>query len=115
MFLTRNNEMESEVNFLKPAISAMLVALTLIVMGTGCTSQCKTATCASPQAMTEAQAQALIDPFYALFNRKGSPEAVRPSFADDWVSYYSNKGARDMDQTLGFVTGPMLQMIPDIT
>ncbi len=68
----------------------------------------------SKKMISEKEAMTLIKPFYDFLGRNSTEEKVRPSYHDDWKSYYSNTGSRDMDQTLGFVSGPLAQMVPDL-
>jgi len=64
--------------------------------------------------LSEEQAMTLIKPFYDFLGGDSTPEKVRPSYHSNWQSYYSNTESRDMDQTLGFVSGPLAQMVPDL-
>ncbi|MEM7572693.1 MAG: ester cyclase [Bacteroidota bacterium] len=66
------------------------------------------------QMMTEQAALQLIQPFYDFLGGDSTPEEVKPSYHDDWKSYYSNTGSRNMEETLGFVSGPLAQMVPDL-
>ncbi|MFK7970054.1 MAG: ester cyclase [Bacteroidia bacterium] len=56
----------------------------------------------------------LVKPFYDFLGGNSTAEAVKPSYHADWQSYYSNTGSRNMDETLGFVSGPLAQMVPDL-
>ena len=64
--------------------------------------------------MTKQEAIQLVKPFYDFLGGDSTPQQVKPSYHDDWLSYYSNTGARNMDETLGFVSGPLAQMVPDL-
>lgn len=66
----------------------------------------------APQ-LSKAEAQALVQPFYDLFSLRGSEEAARAVFADDWRSYYSNEGFRTLDETMSFVVNAWPKMLPD--
>lgn len=69
----------------------------------------------SNQTISQQEALTLIQPFYDFLGGDSSPEQVRPSYHEDWKSYYNNTGSRNMEETLGFVRGPLAQMVPDIT
>ena len=66
------------------------------------------------QLISEQEALQLVKPFYDFLGGDSTPEQVKPSYHDDWKSYYSNTGSRTMEETLGFVSGPLAQMIPDL-
>ncbi len=63
--------------------------------------------------LSEADAGALIKPFYDLFSLKGKEEDARAAFADTWKSYYSNEGFRTLDETLEFVVNTWPKMLPN--
>lgn len=66
------------------------------------------------QTMTEEQALELIQPFYNLLSNKESVENASKAFHKDWKSYYSNEGFKTLDETMGFLAGPLVKMVPDI-
>ncbi|MEO1217269.1 MAG: ester cyclase [Bacteroidota bacterium] len=66
------------------------------------------------QAMSEQDAIKLVKPFYDFLGGDATPAEVQPSYHNDWVSYYDNSSGRSMEETLGFVSGPLAQMIPDL-
>ena len=87
----------------------------LVIMMTSCQApSTNNETNMDKQMMTEQEALQLIQPFYDFLGGDSTPEQVKPSYHDDWKSYYSNTGSRTMDETLGFVGGPLAQMVPDL-
>ncbi len=97
--------------------STFLFALPLffvVAMATSCTPKPSTETDMSTNVISEAEALALVKPFYDFLGGDSTPEEVAPSYHDDWRSYYDNTGSRTMEETLGFVGGPLAQMIPDL-
>jgi len=66
------------------------------------------------QIISEQDAIKLVKPFYDFLGGDSTPEEIKPSYHDDWKSYYSNTGSRNMDETIGFVSGPLAQMVPDL-
>lgn len=64
--------------------------------------------------LTTAQALELIKPFYDFFGRKSSRDEASMAFSPDWKSYYSNSGYKTLDQTMGFLGGPLQKMVPDL-
>lgn len=93
-----------------------LVASFALVAMTSCNKNLEGHTEANmnQQTMTEQEALQLIKPFYDFLGGDSAPEKVKPSYHDDWRSFYSNTGSRTMDETLGFVSGPLAQMVPDL-
>ena len=65
-------------------------------------------------AMSTQQATKLVKPFYDMLGGDATPAEVQPSYHDDWVSYFDNESGRSMADTVGFVGGPLAQMIPDL-
>lgn len=91
-------------------------ALILAVL-VGCNSQATTATKPSTMStpiLTEAAAIELVQPFYDFLGGDATLEQVQPSYHADWRSYNSNTTSRTMEETAGFVSGPLGQMIPDL-
>lgn len=66
------------------------------------------------QTMKKEDAIALVQPFYDFLGGDATVEQVTPSYHSDWKSYYDNTGARTMEETVGFVSGPLAQMVPDL-
>jgi predicted ester cyclase len=66
------------------------------------------------QNISEQNAIKLVKPFYDFLGGDATPEEVQPSYHNDWVSYYDNNSGRSMEETVGFVSGPLAQMIPDL-
>lgn len=64
--------------------------------------------------MTKEEATALVQPFYDFLGGESSPEEVKPSYHEDWKSYYDNTQSRNMEETIGFVSGPLAEMVPDL-
>ena len=64
--------------------------------------------------MNEQDAIQLVKPFYDFLGGDATPEHVNPSYHSDWVSYYDNTQGRSMEETVGFVSGPLAQMVPDL-
>ena len=64
--------------------------------------------------LTEADAKALVQPFYDLLSRKASVEEASANIHADWKSYYSKDGYKTLGQTMGFLTGPLVKMVPDL-
>ena len=64
--------------------------------------------------ISENEALQLLKPFYDFLGGDSTPEQVKPSYHEDWKSYYSNTGSRNMEETLGFVSGPLAAMVPDL-
>lgn len=64
--------------------------------------------------MTKEDAIKLVKPFYDFLGGDATVEEVQPSYHDDWKSFYDNSGARTMEETVGFVSGPLAEMIPDL-
>lgn len=64
--------------------------------------------------MTKQEAIQLVKPFYDFLGGDSTPEQFKLSYHDDWKSYFSNTGARNMEETIGFVSGPLAQMVPDL-
>lgn len=64
--------------------------------------------------MTQKEAIKLIQPFYDYLGGDAAAEDMLPSYHDNWKSYYSNTGSRSMAETMGFVSGPLAQMVPDL-
>ncbi|MFK8008355.1 MAG: ester cyclase [Saprospiraceae bacterium] len=64
--------------------------------------------------MNQQDAIKLVQPFYDFLGGDSTPEQVKPSYHEDWKSYYSNTGSRNMEETIGFVSGPLAQMVPDL-
>ena len=64
--------------------------------------------------LTKDEALTLVQPFYNLLSNKESVENASKAFHKDWKSYYSNEGYKTLDQTMGFLTGPLVKMVPDI-
>ena len=60
------------------------------------------------------EARNMVQPFYDLLSNKGSVEKAKAAFHADWRSHYSAEGYKTLDQTMGFFTGPLVKMIPDI-
>ena len=73
----------------------------------------KDATSSNP-IISEQDALTLVKPFYDFLGGDSTPEQVKPSYHDDWLSFYSNTGSRTIDETLDFVSGPLAQMVPDL-
>lgn len=70
---------------------------------------------ASAEALTSEKARELVQPFYDLFNPGGDVAKARAVFHPDWKSYYATDGFKTLDQTMGFIGGPLRQMVPDLT
>lgn len=88
--------------------------LTIIIAGiVGCGAS-KNNTTMQNQIISEQEALTLVQPFYDFLGGDSTPEEVRPSYHEDWKSYYSNNGSRNMEETIGFVSGPLAQMVPDL-
>ncbi|MFK8102149.1 MAG: hypothetical protein AB8G15_06490, partial [Saprospiraceae bacterium] len=66
------------------------------------------------QIISERDATKLVKPFYDFLGGDSTPEDFTSSYHKDWKSYYSNTGSRNMEETIGFVSGPLAQMIPDL-
>lgn len=64
--------------------------------------------------MSVQDATRLVKPFYDLLGGDATIEEVRPSYHEDWVSYYDNQNGRSMADTVGFVSGPLAKMVPDL-
>ncbi len=64
--------------------------------------------------ISEQEAISLVKPFYDFLGGDATPEQVQPSYHSDWVSYFDNTQGRSMEETVGFVSGPLAQMIPDL-
>ena len=64
--------------------------------------------------MDKAQAKALVQPFYDLLGGDTTPEKAKANFAADWKSYSGEAKYRGLDDTIGFVSGPLQKMIPDL-
>lgn len=64
--------------------------------------------------ISEENALKLVKPFYDFLGGDATPEEVKPSYHENWKSYYSNTGSRNMEETIGFVSGPLAQMVPDL-
>ena len=92
-----------------------LIKTTIIIMMMGLISL---SLCAQNQpkeaTITQEEALQLVKPFYDFLGGKGKAADVKPAYHKDWKSYYSNTGSRTMDETLGFVSGPLAQMVPDL-
>ena len=89
----------------------LLFALILGVSTLSCDAQNRNK---SKQRLSQKEALELIQPFYDFLGGDSTPEEVKPSYHDDWKSYYSNTGSRSMEETLSFVSGPLAQMVPDL-
>lgn len=66
------------------------------------------------QTMSKEDAITLVKPFYDFLGGDVALERVKPSYHDYWKSYYDNTGSRTMEETIGFVSGPLAQMVPDL-
>lgn len=66
------------------------------------------------QPLSKAAAIELVRPFYDFLGGDATPEQVRPSYHQDWISYFDNSQGRSMEETIGFVSGPLAQMVPDL-
>ena len=64
--------------------------------------------------ISKEEAIQLVKPFYDFLGGNSTADQVKPSYHEDWLSYYSNSGARNMDETISFVSGPLAQMVPDL-
>lgn len=67
-------------------------------------------------ALTPDEARDIVAPFYKLLSQPTSADAAikaKASFHDDWKSYYSNEGAKDMDSTIKFLNG-FGKLVPDL-
>lgn len=64
--------------------------------------------------LSEQDAIKLVKPFYDFLGGDATPEQVQPSYHSNWVSYYDNTQGRTMEETVGFVSGPLAQMVPDL-
>lgn len=91
----------------------LLFAMTIMV-SCNTESSNKKETTMNNQIMTEQEAIQLVKPFYDFLGGDSTPEKVKPSYHDDWLSYYSNTGSRNMEETINFVSGPLAQMVPDL-
>lgn len=89
-------------------ISAILACVTVLVSSQAIACEDK---------LTREQAVKLVQPFYDFFGGKSTEAQVRPVFAKDWKSYYGNgeNDFKDLDQTLGFLGGPLKQMVPNLS
>ena len=67
--------------------------------------------------MTHEEGRKIVQPLYDLLNGEDAAERVRANFAADWKSFYGNgeQNFKPLDQTIGFMSGPLRQMIPDLT
>jgi len=64
--------------------------------------------------MSKEEATELVKPFYDFLGGEGSPEGFKPVYHEDWKSFYDNTESRDMEETIGFVSGPLAEMVPDL-
>ncbi|MDV7338369.1 ester cyclase [Terasakiella sp. A23] len=69
---------------------------------------------AQADTLSKAEAQELVQPFYDMLSRKATAGEASASLHADWISYYSADGYKTLDQTMGFLTGPLVQMVPDL-
>lgn len=94
----------------------LFLLLTVVVTFMSCNNNIskKGANETNTSSMTTQEAIELVKPFYDFLGGDSTPEQVKPSYHNDWRSYYSNTGSRSMDETLGFVSGPLAQMVPDL-
>ena len=70
---------------------------------------------AADDRLSVADAQALVQPFYDLLDTGTSVDAARAVFHEDWRSFYSTTGYKGLDETLAFLSGPLREMVPDLT
>jgi len=70
---------------------------------------------AGTEKLTAAEAKALVQPFYDLLDGKGTTEAASAALHEDWKSYYSNSGYKGVKKTMGFLSGPLRKMVPDLS
>lgn len=92
-------------------VNSFSLMILMSVMLLACNAQKKDKT---TKTISEKEAIDLIQPFYDFLGGESTAELVMPSYHDDWKSYYSNTGSRNMEETLGFVSGPLAQMVPDL-
>lgn len=59
-------------------------------------------------------ARNLVQPFYDLLGGDSTVAEAKKAFSPDWKSYYSSTGYKGLDATMGFVSGPLQQMVPDL-
>jgi hypothetical protein len=92
------------------------IAIMTLASFTSCKNQNKTKkeTSMNPKSISKNEALKLVQPFYDFLGGDATPDQVQPSYHKDWVSYYNNTQGRTMEETVGFVSGPLSQMIPDL-
>ncbi len=64
--------------------------------------------------LTKTEAQNLVQPFYDMLSQKASAAEASKALHPDWISYYSDQGYKTLDQTMGFLTGPLVKMVPNL-
>lgn len=90
----------------------LLVLITLTTIG-ACGINKNNSTM-SHKMINEQDAVKLVKPFYDFLGGDAKPEQVQPSYHPDWISYYDNTKGRSMEETVGFVSGPLAEMVPDL-
>lgn len=88
--------------------------LSIIIVATFSSCNNQNSTKMHNQNISQKEAIALIKPFYDFLGGDATLEEVQPSYHSDWVSYYNNNEGRSMEETAGFVSGPLAQMVPDL-
>lgn len=71
---------------------------------------------ANAMALTAEEGRQIVAPFYEFLSNPTDSQAAeqaRQSFHNDWTSYYSNQGSKNLDQTLKFLGG-FGQLVPDL-
>ena len=90
-------------------LALTLTLIGLLVMGT-------VASALAGGMMSKQEAQAIVQPMYDLLSGKDAEAQMRANYSADWKSFYANgeQNFKTLDQTIGFVSGPLRQMVPDL-
>lgn len=99
---------------MKTTIYFIAVMAFLSLTAFGNQNNTKKETNINTETITKAEALKLVQPFYDFLGGDATPDQVKPSYHTDWVSYYDNSQGRSMEETVGFVSGPLAQMVPDL-
>ena len=61
------------------------------------------------------EAQAIIEPLYQMLSGdKSVVDGVRQNYSKNWQSYHSNEDYLGREDVIGFISGPLLDQIPNL-